>query len=406
MTSRPSAPTTPSVTDAGAISPRTLYAIEKKRRASGSSGERERNAWADAERQFEAWYQNLGTRVDLVTGGYAGIHRERTLATRPKCFCGKATKAVGLCVDHYHALWKRYARRLRGVKRDRDQRAICHPGRPHHAKGLCKRCSQTAYRHSALGRARRRLERIARKTGKPTSSGRRLAWRCPHRSRLNHARGLCAACYNGRLAKGQGFAALPKTRRGVRRRVVCGHPGRKHKSRGMCDPCYQAWKRRASGRAGRQSYHAKGLPLKCGHPANTKPSKDGAVRRHLDGWCLRCARKRRARPEIRRRAACHPGKPHNDNGLCGACSSRAGRLATRERIPIELARSLVLEEARAGRPLQTKRAPGHTASKRGTRAIVPLSRLLRAPIETADDFDSERIRASAPARTTDSRAPV
>ena len=222
---------------------------EEKRLAA----ERKREAWAEAEAEFAAWYQDVGTRAERH--GHAGANRDKVITTLPKCFCGKATAALGLCENHYSQFWERQHGKFKG---SRNQTALCHPERKHHGRGLCRQCYEKLPRSKARQMVKKRRNRIKKKlaqllqTKKPgciitatdahgrivaSVNNRRLAWQCKHADKPNYGHGMCRACWRVAWRLKRGETKNPR----VKMPRICGHE--KHPTlpdvRGLCGRCYR-----------------------------------------------------------------------------------------------------------------------------------------------------------------------
>lgn len=252
------------------------YAAEK-----AASEARRKARLAEADAAYTEWYQDVEGRLrefDVLIPKQMA----RKITTKPRCWCEKATFAIGLCRQHYFEWW--HATKRNRVKRN--HAALCHPDRPHHGRGLCEKCYDAepdvrlaARSAVAAHRSRTRL------TSAPRSTGRRLrkAWRCPHTDRRHYARGLCKNCW-----------------------VTA--------------------QRHRSGRAKPRVQYKQGVPLKCGHPYDPKT-------RPCDGWCRKCYDKRRwlagetkqgvgthyVHPEGAPLLCEHSDRPHWAKGCCRPC---------------------------------------------------------------------------------------
>lgn len=332
----------------GALGPAALARLERGRRRDS-----EASLMAAAERELVRWYRDVGTRVALSTGGYAGTHRGQVITTGLKCFCGKPTKALGLCSPHYVSIWKRVHGRIAGRRFRGHRWALCrHPGenRPHHSYGLCGACA------GKLKYSRRFYREHDAAMADATPVGRhRNAWRtaprCGHPERKHEARGLCERCYDAWRRRRPTFTQggrdrasgpvvreyRPRKQSGIMR---CGHNGRRHGAHGLCKSCSER-ERRKSPNAPR---------ARC-HP--DRPH-------HAKGQCQPCYGRRRGRNRPSRRctpARCHPAKMAVGHGLCGACY-RMWRIAHRP--PVHL---FVVEMAKRTLAVVRPKGSGRTPAR-------------------------------------------
>lgn len=234
---------------------------------------------AEADALYTAWYQDVGTRVELKTRGEAGIHFGRVMTFLPRCWCGKASKALGMCTTHY----SQWFRRITGVYNGRrNQIALCHPDRPHHGLGLCRECHDNL----PITKARQRLSN--RRSDFLTAPQRHVpldglpATLCGHHDRKMYGRGLCNACYQKAQREGR-LHLYPKVRKP--KKHCRFHKDRPVVARGLCKPCYQTWWYRHAGkRKGVKRFRRQGdTTVVCGH--------DGPHDSH--DLCRRCTAKAR-----------------------------------------------------------------------------------------------------------------
>lgn len=294
------------------------YAVEK-----AAAHARQQTAWAAAEAEFTAWYQDLGTRAERHTDGHAGVHRNRILTTTPKCFCGKATVALGLCQNHYSVFWDRRTGKFKGL---RNRTALCHPDRPHHAYGLCMPC----YNRLPQVRAAIKLNKLKRAVlGAKIVKVKKKAWLCRHTNRQHLSRGLCKSCYQMAWKKGALPPRLPAIRHNPAK-PLCMHKDRPVRARGLCSTCHSIWYKRQKNPAPSKTFRQPGMPLKCGHDA--PHYGNDLCERCFNAWRYRRRDKNRKRqplvfdvvwPRVPRIPICgHPDKLHHAKGCCANCYKR------------------------------------------------------------------------------------
>ena len=311
------------VADTTMTDPLATVKAERERRAAAKVA-----AMAAAEIEFNAWYQDVGTRAEKSTKGHAGANYGKVIATLPKCFCGKATRAFGLCWEHYSQFWDRRANKLTGR---RWQKAHCHPDRAHHAYGFCREC----YGKLPPIRSAARLSEIRRIVLEaPKFHARRHAWLCKHADRPHYGRGLCKSCWVMAHRKGildqfaPPLAAVPKT-------PLCRHKDRPVHARGLCASCYATFRWRKNHVAVKHFRQRNGrcqdpgLPLKCGHNDRPHFAYD-LCKQCFDAWrrqCKHAGRKIRVRSvyivhehKMPRTPICgHADRPHAAKGCCRSC---------------------------------------------------------------------------------------
>jgi hypothetical protein len=263
------------------------YATEK-----AASLARRATTWAEAEREFDAWYKNVGTRAELTTNGHAGVQRGVTLTTSAKCWCGKATVALGMCINHYTQWWKRKHHVVIGY---RGQPSICHPDRPNRGMGLCQSCYSRE--HQADTKFRQAVRRVTTDLVKlprfRLPQGQTNAFDCPHPERPHHALGKCRSCYITHWKK------HGRTRKKLHKLAWrCPHPDRKHHCFGLCYICYHRRRNIETGRTKgtRVRTRTHGIPLRCGHP-DGRGSARGLCKKCYQRWLYR----RKVRQERRKR---------------------------------------------------------------------------------------------------------
>jgi hypothetical protein len=288
------------------------YAEEK-----AAAEARKQARWAEAEAEFTAWYQDVGTRAEKTTKGNAGANYGKVITTLPKCWCGKATTALGMCINHYVHWYRQKTGRIGNGKHLRNQAALCHPDRTHHGKGLCKPC----YTDLPETKARIKATKLVRDyLDSPVwrGKGRRKAWLCPHTDRWHKGRGVCNACYLAAWKKDALPSKPPRPRR-------CKfHHDRTPYARGMCRSCYFLWlRRRKDVKAGirTRTLRLPGMPLKCGHD---RPHYCRDLCR--DCYFKSLTQRRRVAPRDRKHRKAglpnlcgHPERKHYAHGCCGSC---------------------------------------------------------------------------------------
>lgn len=301
--------------------PLALARAERAKRAAAKA-----EVMAAADMAYTAWYQDLGTRAEAATQGHAGVHRLKVLATAPKCWCGKATCALGMCENHYSQWW-RAVHGQRAVARN--QRSLCHPDRSHHAWGLCRKCYECTpivRRQKRVAKVRARYLSPSRHPTQRWNPGGLLASACQHTNKRAKARGLCAACYKHHHDRGT-VQQFPRVR-SPDRRYCRSHPDRPVHARGMCQLCYLAWwkKRKVTKQGRQQRFRLPGMPLACGHDDQPHAARDLCIRcyhRWYNAGPRRVRRNRTRMPRGAKIILCgHPERPYYARCCCGPCYTR------------------------------------------------------------------------------------